>query len=66
MSDRDNHNGPRFDDVVKAYPDASRYHWQINRWLVATRVKCADSIHTCNVWKDVFLSDLDENKGEQR
>ena len=65
MTYRDNHYGPRFDDVKKAFPGAVRYHWHEDAykpdatcWMVAYRVPCADGERTCNVWRDVFLSEL--------
>lgn len=62
---RDNHYGPRFEEVQKAFPNATRFHWHVNaythekHWMVATPSLCADGAHTLNIWRNVQLEDLD-------
>ena len=64
---RDNHYGPRFDDIKKAFPNATRYHWHEDapwvgtdrHWMVATPSQCTDGVHTCNIWRIVELDELD-------
>ena len=62
---RDDHCGPKFAEVKKAYPNARRYHWSENAydpsdscWLIARTVACADGIHEMNIWDKVFPRDL--------
>ena len=58
----DNHNGPRFADVVALYPNA-RYHWHQNafnqadqHWMVGTPTACGGGMGTN--WRNVKLSEL--------
>lgn len=42
---RDNHTGPKFDEVRKLFPDAVRFHWHQNAfkkddsyWMVGVQI----------------------------
>jgi hypothetical protein len=58
---KDNHSGPRLDEVRRAYPEATRFHWSeqmggIRYWMVGRPIQCGGGAGF--EWLEVPLSAL--------
>jgi hypothetical protein len=60
---RDNHSGPRFEDVQKMFPQATRFHWHQDAfkesesgWRVGTPIECGGGSGV--FWKEVPVSEI--------